>query len=79
MDLHKFFWTIHSVLLQIFTGATESEKSVGDCKFGNITHQCTKMLLRESSCFSTKNFQSRQISNIWNLVFTLPLQILLML
>ena len=41
------------------------------------THQCTKMSRRESLYFLTRNFQSRQNSTIWTLIFSLPLQILL--
>ena len=41
------------------------------------THQCTKMLRRENLCFLTRNFQSHQNSITLNLIFTLPLRILL--
>ena len=41
------------------------------------THQGTKMSRRENLYFLTRNFQSRQNSTTWNLVFTLPLRILL--
>ena len=40
-------------------------------------HQCTEMLRRESLCFLTRDFQSHQNFFTWNLVFTLPLRILL--
>ena len=43
----------------------------------NLTHQGTKKSRRENLCFSTRNFRIRQNSTIWNLVFTLPLRILL--
>ena len=39
--------------------------------------QCTKTSQRESLCYLTRNSQSRQISTIWNLVFTLLLHIVL--
>ena len=41
------------------------------------TYQCTKTLRRETLCFLTKIFQIHQNSNFWNLVFTVPLRILL--
>ena len=44
-----------------FIGATESGMSVGRCHLGNILpiNQCTKLLLREKSCFFLKkNFKS---------------------
>ena len=40
------------------------------CKFS--THQCTKMSRGKNLCFLTRNFQFRQNSTIWNLVFALP-------
>ena len=43
----------------------------------NHTHQCTKMLRRESLCFLTRNFESHQNSITWNLVFIISLRILL--
>ena len=33
---HNYFRTIHSVVLKLFTGATETAKSMGDCNFGSI-------------------------------------------
>ena len=41
------------------------------------TYHCTKMSWSKNLCFLTRNFQSLQNSTIWNLVFTLPLRILL--
>ena len=41
------------------------------------THRSTKKLHREKLCFLTTNFQGRQNSTYWNLVFTIPLRILL--
>ena len=41
------------------------------------SHQRTKTSRRENVCFLTKYFESRQNSTIWNLIFTLPLGILL--
>ena len=41
------------------------------------TDQCTKMSRREILCFLTRNFQSHQNFITWNLVFTLPLRMLL--
>ena len=43
----------------------------------NPTHQCTKLSRRENLRFLTRNSQNRQKPTIWNLVFTLPLLILL--
>ena len=43
----------------------------------HLTHQCPKMLQRESWCFLTRNSQNCQNSFIWNPIFTLPSRILL--
>ena len=36
MLLHNYFQTKHSAFVHCFTGATESEKSVGGCSIGSI-------------------------------------------
>ena len=78
MHLRKFFQTIHWALLQTFYQSNWIWKVNGRFQFQKYpTHQCTKISWREKLCFLTRNFQGRQNSNIWNLVFTLPLRILL--
>ena len=53
----------------------EGHREVASSEKSN--HHWTKMLPRENLCFLTKDFQSHQNSITWNLVFTLPLRILL--
>ena len=53
-------------------------KVIGRLQFQKYpTHQCTKKSRREKLCFLTRNFRNGQNSIIWNLVFTLPLRIML--
>ena len=52
---------------KLFTGATESEGQ---------WEKCTKTSQRKTSCFLTRNFQTRQNCIISNLVFTFPIRIL---
>ena len=78
MHLRNFFQPIHWALLQIFYQRNWIWKGSGRLQFRKYpTHQCTKVSRRENFCFLTGTFQSRQNSFIWNLVFTLPLRILL--
>ena len=61
---------------KLYARATESGRSIFRLQFQKYpTHQRTKMSRRENLYFLTTNFQSRQNSTIWNLVFTLPLWI----
>ena len=62
---------------KLFTRATESGRSIGGCKSRDILSSMYQMSRKEKLCFLTRNFQSRQNSTIWNLVFTLPFRILL--
>ena len=60
MHLQGYFQTIHSVLLQTFCRSNWIWKVKGRLQFRNcLTHQYTKMSLRESSCCLLKKIQSR--------------------
>ena len=50
---------------------------MGGCSFRNILPINVPKCHGEKICFLTRKFQSRRNSTIWNLVFTLPLRILL--
>ena len=78
MHLRNFFQTIHWALWQTFYQSNWIWMVNERLQFQKYpTHQCTKMLQRENLCFLTRNFQSQQNYFTWNLVFTLPLRILL--
>ena len=78
MYLHNYFQTINWALLQIFYQSNWIWKVNWRLQLQKYpTHQQTKMPGRENLCFPTRNFQIRQKSTIWNLVFTLPLRILM--
>ena len=80
MHLRNYFQPIHWSLLQTFYQSNWIWKANGRLQFRKCpTHHCTKMLRKESLCFLTGNFQVPQNSTFWNLVFTLPLRILLKL
>ena len=49
----------------------------GSCNFRNMLPSMYQKVTEESVCFLTGNVHSRLNSIIWNLVFTLPLLILL--
>ena len=78
MHLRDCFQMIQWALLKTFCQSNWIWKVNGRLQFQNYpTHQCTKMSRRENLCFLTRNFQSRQTSTIWKLVFTFPLRLLL--
>ena len=57
---------------KLFTRETEPGRSMGGCNFRNVLPiNRPKMSRRENLRFLTRNFQSRQNSTIWNLIFTL--------
>ena len=63
---------------ELLTRATEPGRSMGGCKFINILRiNVPKSLGRKSYVFWQKNFQRRQNSTMWNLVYTIPIRILL--
>ena len=76
MQLPNYFQTIHWTLYEPFTRATESGRSMGGFNFGNILPINVPKCCGGKVCFLTRNFQSHN-SMITNLVFTLPLRILL--
>ena len=78
MHLCNCFQTIHSAFSQTFCHSNWIWKVNARLQFQKYpTHQCTKMSRREKLCFLAGNFQIRQKSTIWNLVFTFPLRIML--
>ena len=78
MHLQNYFQTIHSALLQSFCPSNWTWKVNGTLQFCvNPSYWGIKMSPRDRLCFLTKNFQSPQIFNISNLIFTLSLRILL--
>ena len=63
---------------KLFTRATESGWSMGGCNFRNILPiNVPKCYGGKIYVFLTRSFQSHQNSITWNVVFTLPLRILL--
>ena len=73
MNLHNFFRTIHSALLQTFCWSNWIWKFKKRLPFRQyLTHQCIKQLQRKSSCFLTEIFKCCQNSTFWKLIFTLP-------
>ena len=76
--LRNYFQPIHWAPLQTFYQRNWIWKANGRLQFRKYpTHLCTKMSRKENLCFLTRNFQSHQNSTIWNLVFILPVRILL--
>ena len=78
MHLCSYFQTKHWALLQTFYQSNWIWMVNGRLQFQKYpTHQCTKMLRRENLCSFTRNVRSHKNSITWNLVFTLPLRMLL--
>ena len=75
MHLRNHFQTIHWALLRTFYQSSWICMVNGKLPFQNPTHQSTKMYRRVKLCFLRRNFQSRQTSTVWNLVFSLSLRI----
>ena len=78
MDLRNFFQTIHWALLQSSYQGNWIWMVNGRLQIQKFpTHQCIKTLRRENLSFLAGNFENHQNSFTWNLVFSLPLRILL--
>ena len=77
MRPHNFSRTIHTTLLQNFYRNNWPWKVTGRLQFREYpANQCTNMSQNESSWFLTSNSHSSQNCTIWNLVYTLPSQVL---
>ena len=75
MQLHNFFQTIHSALLQTFYQGNWIFKANGRLQFRKYhTQQGTKMWKRGGLCFLTRIFRSGLRFTDWNSVSILPLR-----
>ena len=77
MQLRNWFQTLDWALLQTFSQVIEFRRSMGSCNFRFILLIKVPKSQRGKVHVFDKNFQNRQTSITWNLVFTFPLRILL--